>query len=171
MSVDKKAVREDYKHGFSVRMLSAKYGVPKSTISDWIKKYGWEQESKPMRMSVQDMMESGQECPDESPDIRTVSEPLPVEKDYEQIRVYAHKVLAKADQLLELDDALAPRDLKSLSSMLLDVRTLLNVMSPREAAEQELRLSLLKKQTEEKEQEKQSAEVVVRFVDTEGAQV
>ena len=85
------------------------------------------------------------------------------------MRTYAHKVLKKADALLELDDALAPRDLKSLSSMLLDVRTLLNILSPREAAEQEMRLRALTKQAEQETQ--QTAPVTITFVNTEGAEL
>ena len=79
-----------------------------------------------------------------------------------------HLFDAEADALLELDDALAPRDLKSLSSMLLDVRTLLNILSPREAAEQEMRLRALQKQAEA--EQVQVAPTVIRFVNTEGAE-
>jgi transposase-like protein len=167
MSVDKSQVREDYLRGFSVRMLAAKYGVPKSTVNDWIKKYGWVQEAKPR--TIKEMLESGQEEPDKEPDSRTVSEPLPVSEDYAMLRVYTVKLLKKADDLLDLDDALAPRDLKSLSSMLLDVRTLLNVLSPREAAEQEMRLAALRKQAEKDEEKEESQGVTVRF-ETEGAE-
>ena len=39
----------------------------------------------------------------------------------------ADKLLAKVYQLLDLDDALAPRDLKSISSTLLDIKMLTDV--------------------------------------------
>ena len=174
MIIDKKAVREDYVNGYSVRMLASKYGVPKSTVNDWIKKYGWTQERTIDQKKVRALLEAANQetdTPKKKPDTknRTPSEPLTMDGDFERLRVYTIKLLGKADQLLDLDDALAPRDLKSLSSMLMDVRTLLNILSPREETEQELRLAALRKQGETVEQKEQA--VVVRFVDTEGAEV
>ena len=78
------------------------------------------------------------------------------------------QLLGKADDLLSLDEPLAPRDLKSLSSMLLDVRQLLGILSPREAAEQEIRLIMLRKQAQA--DEKKHEDVTVRFIDTDGAE-
>lgn len=170
--IDRAQIRADYMNGFSIRMLAAKYDVPRSTIGHWVKKYGWVQEVKAKREAImtgaQD--ETANETSNETPlDRQTANrEPLPIDADYKQMREYAYKVLAKADQLLEIDDALAPRDLKSLSGMLLDVRTLLNILSPREAAEQEMRLRALTKQAEDKTEADQTVRVV--FVDTEGAE-
>lgn len=162
--IDKAQIREDYIRGFSVRMLAAKYDVPKSTIGRWVKQYGWVQEAKTVRKDsgTQDGTKRDSGTWD------TDAEPFAVPDDYVQVRDYAYKVLAKADQLLELDDALAPRDLKSLSGMLLDIRNLLNIQSPREAAEQELRLRALAKQCEDKSTSDTTVNVV--FVDTEGAE-
>lgn len=168
MSVDKSKVREDYLKGLSVRALAAKYGVPKSTVNDWVKKYGWVQEGKPHKyVSVEKMVsdalsEAEPDTPDTVLEPVLEPEPLPVSENYKTLREYARKVLKKADDLLDLDDALAPRDLKSLSSMLLDVRTLLNTLSPLEEEERRLRLAALKKQAQE--EQKTSAEVTVRFV-------
>lgn len=39
----------------------------------------------------------------------------------------AEKLLEKIDQLMELDDVLAPRDLKSISGTMLDVKTVLGI--------------------------------------------
>lgn len=165
MSVDKTQVREDYLRGFSVRMLAAKYGVPKSTINDWVKRYGWVQEEKQRYVAPRQIPRTS----DEKPDSSDASDASGMgSTDYAEMRSYALKVLSKADQLLELDDALAPRDLKSLSSMLLDVRTLLHTLSPLEEEEQRLRLAALRKQNEEKE--KESVAVVVQFVGTEGSE-
>lgn len=170
--IDKVAVRDDYVRGFSVRMLAAKYGVPRSTISDWVRRYGWEQQGKIRAIKELKEKPDTSDIPDtdvaDISDSRQVSEPLMVDGDYAQIRDYAYKVMQKADQLLELDDALAPRDLKSLSGMLLDIRNLLNIQSPREAAEQELRLRALAKQCEDKSTSDTTVNVV--FVDTEGAE-
>ena len=175
MSVDKAAVREDYVRGYSIRMLAVKYEVPKSTIGRWVKQYGWVQQQKikekKRREVTRDTKRDTAEWDAGTRDTCVVQlgEPLPADEDYALIRGYTQKLLRKADDLLDLDDALAPRDLKSLSSMLLDVRTLLNILSPREAAEQEMRVAAMKRQAQE--EQKASAEVVVRFVDTEGAEV
>ena len=174
MSPEKLAeIREDYMQGFSTRMLAAKYDVPKSTVGRWVKKYGWTQETRLRRDAALSGTLTG------APGGDGASAPLPPrevkprellasDEDYEAMRTYAHKVLKKADALLELDDALAPRDLKSLSSMLLDVRTLLNILSPREAAEQEMRLRALQKQAEA--EQVQAAPTIITFVNTEGAE-
>lgn len=167
MSVDKSAVREDYVRGYSIRMLAAKYEVPKSTIGRWVKQYGWVQEQKAKIIERRNGTRDTEERDTGTRDtcIVQLGEPLPGDEDYAMIRGYTQKLLKKADDLLDLDDALAPRDLKSLSSMLLDVRTLLNILSPREAAEQEMRIAAMKRQAQE--EQKASAEVTVRFVDTE----
>lgn len=159
-------IREDYMQGFSIRMLAAKYDVAKSTIGRWVKQYGWVQETKQKRASALCGTLERTSGDDGTRDVQP--EPLPVAQDYDMMRTYARKVLAKADALLELDDALAPRDLKSLSSMLLDVRTLLNILSPREAAEQEMRLRALQKQAEA--EQVQAAPTIITFVNTEGAE-
>ena len=170
-TVDKAAVREDYVRGYSIRMLAAKYEIPKSTIGRWVKQFGWVQEQKYKEQKRRDGTRDEEERDTGTRDTCVVQlgEPLPPDEDYTLVRAYTQKLLKKADDLLELDDALAPRDLKSLSSMLLDVRTLLNILSPREAAEQEMRLAALRRQAQE--EQKQTAEVTVRFVDTEGAEV
>ena len=167
---DKSAVREDYRSGYTVRMLAAKYGVPKSTISDWVKRYGWQQEQRytpVIDLVVDAVTESDNPDKSDKPDTEMAGS-----GDFPALRAYTMKLLQKADQLLEIDDALAPRDLKSLSSMLLDVRQLLGILSPREAAEQEIRLITLRRQAEAagKEAEDKSTGVVVRFIDTEGAE-
>ena len=146
MSVDKAQVRDDYMRGFSVRMLAAKYDVPKSTVGGWVKKYGWTQEAQAMRRTLPDGTPIGTPSGTE-PDDRTDVPPLPVAEDYDKMRVYVNKLWEKADTMLDLNDKLTPKDLKSLSSMLLDVRTLLNILSPREAAEQEMRIAKLKKES------------------------
>ena len=181
MSVDKALVREDYLRGFSVRMLSTKYGVPKSTVNDWIKRYGWVQEGKSKyvdtRQAIKKTIKESDSCPKGTPDTRSCPDAsdkplelaplMPASREYSLIKEYTMKLLKKADDLLDLDDALAPRDLKSLSSMLMDVRQLLNTMSPLEEEERRLRLAALKKQTEETAK---NAEVTVRFVNTEGSE-
>ena len=167
MSVDKAQVRDDYIRGFSVRMLAAKYDVPKSTIGRWVKQYGWTQEAGAAQEErIRRKKEEWDRPRDVPRDTGTEDiPPLPVADDYKMMREYTGKLLAKADVLLDLNDKLTPKDLKSLSGMLLDVRTLLNILSPREAAEQEMRIAALRKQTDAAPAEP----VVIQFVDMEGA--
>ena len=169
MSDEKKAVQADYTAGMSFRALEEKYGVPKSTIADWAKSEGWEKIAKIRRPKRNDIVRAaiktlGQIDPD-IPDIRTKD--MTEDEDYELLRRYANKLLHKADQILDIEDALAPRDLKSVSSMLLDVRNLLNVLSPREAKEQAARLRNLEAQFD---RSTPTEPVTVRFIETEGAE-
>ena len=53
-------------------------------------------------------------------------------------------------------------------ALLLDVRQLLGILSPREAAEQEIRLIMLRKQAQA--DGKKHEDVTVRFIDTDGAE-
>lgn len=164
-AIDKEAVRQDYMRGYSTRQLAAKYGVGKTTVIRWIKDGGWAPEVRAARVTVRER---------EGGPVRTGGPPngpeeaLPGDPLYEKLAHYTDMVLEKANQLLSLDEPLAPRDLKSLSSMLLDVRQLQGILTPREAAEQELRLTMLRKQAQA--DEKKSEDVTVRFVDTEGAE-
>lgn len=164
-NVDKEAVRRDYVRGFSLRQLAAKYGVSRTTIMRWVRAGGWKPEAR-AKTAAENVTAPVTPCDDVTPMV--TEEKLHSDDLYERLAAYTDKVLEKADQLLTLDEPLAPRDLKSLSSMLLDVRQLLGIMSPREAAEQEIRLIMLRKQAEQGE--RKDNEVVVRFVDTEGAE-
>ena len=104
------------------------------------------------------------------PDNRTGVPPeeLPVDEDYRQLRDRARKLMTRVDTMIDVDDKLSARDMKSLSGVLLDVKQLLNILSPREAAEQEMRLRSLRKQAENEDRTPQP--VTVRFVDTEEAE-
>lgn len=171
MKDDKAAVRADYTAGMSFRALEEKYGIPKSTIAGWAKLDGWVQEKRIRRPKRNEIVRAAiktlGQLDSDIPDIRT--EDMTEDDDYQLMRRYVNKLLHKADQILDIDDALAPRDLKSVSSMLLDVRTLMNVLSPREAKEQAARLRSLEKQAET---EKQTADpVVIQFIDTEGTEI
>lgn len=174
-TVDLSLIREDFRQGYSVRMLAAKYGVSKSAVNKWAKKYGWIKEVErytPSKAYVDDAVDTLVDTMDKAPPLEPVELPddPPPSVDYVQIRKYTQKLLKKADELLDLDDALAPRDLKSLSSMLLDVRQLLNVQGPYEDEERRLRLAILRKQLQEQEKEKTQDGIEVVFVgDTEEA--
>lgn len=164
MSVDKSKVRDDYQRGLSLRSIAAKYGIPKSTVSDWIKRYGWAQEGK-QRSGV--TIRVPKETASDSPDTSDTSGCPDVSSYHELITSYTLKLLKKADEILEISEALAPRDMKSISSMLLDARQLLDSMSPLEEEERRLRLEALRRQ---QEAEAKKDDVVIRFVETEGAE-
>ena len=134
----------------SLRALSLKYDTPKTTIQNWAKKYQWDVKN---RAGKPDSPSSGPTADPIAADVRS----------YEGLSEYTKKLLVKADQLLSLDEALAPRDLKSISSMLLDVKQLLGTMSPLEEEIQRVKLAAMKRQAEA---EQSTAEVTVRFVDT-----
>jgi transposase-like protein len=144
---DKAAIHDDYRRGFSVRQLAAKYGVPKSTIGRWVKQYGWTQEQKkeakqaPVDFAMQSNPDVGHM------DSGTAGQ-LDSREDYDFMRRVALKVVAKAEAFLDMDECLLPRDLRSVSSALLDARTLLGIQTPREAAESELRILTMRRQAE-----------------------
>ena len=90
------------------------------------------------------------------------------ENDYELLRKASLKALEKINDLLDLEEALAPRDIKSLTSSLLDLKSQLNALSPRELREQAARLRQLERQIEESHDTSEAVEI--EFVNVEGAQ-
>lgn len=171
--INKAKVREDYINGMSVRALADKYHVPKSTIGDWVQRYGWLRE-KPCTITMKhvselsDIAKSMDESDTSDIEVPELSESDAVTDeqsytDYLLLRRYAMKILAKANQILELDDALAPRDLKSMTGMMLDVKVLLGASTPTEAKEQEARLQQMNVGTSKEP-------VVIRFVDLNGSE-
>ena len=63
-------------------------------------------------------------------------------------------MLRKAEQLLDLDEPLSPRDLRSLSSTLLDVRALLGIRDDQDREEQNARIAKLKAEIESLKEDK-----------------
>lgn len=163
--MDKTKIKEDYEHGYSLRQIAAKYGVSKSAVQRWVKQYGWDAGQRSGRAWDKGTGEFQEEI---APEVCTVRVPDGLDdKDYALVRGYALALMDKGGEMLRVDNKLTARDLKSLSSMLLDIRELLGLLSPREMAEYELRLVTLKKQAGEVEGENG---VVVQFVQTEGAE-
>lgn len=151
--VDKAAVRADYARGLSLRQLAAKYDVPKSTIDRWVKqgeKPRGKHEAVPSAAS-----DTAQEW-----DSGTVGQwDSGTPDDYAAMRRNALIAMERVGDKLEKDD-LDARELRALCSALLDVRTMLNILTPREAAEQELRLIALRKQVDAGDQEREPVRVV-----------
>ena len=125
----KETLRREYALGLSSRQLARKYHVSKNTVLRCVHE-GWRQGSR-------------RQSPPPAPAPCT-------DGDYALLRQRALQVMNKADDLLSLEEPLAPRDLKSLSSMLLDVRQLLDKQAQQDG--------------------KKNEDVTVRFIDTDGAE-
>ena len=111
MRADWNKIRREYiTTGASQRDLSKKYGVSKSLIARKAKEENW-------------LEKRGQYVGKVDAKVEQKTESILVDQT---ARLYeaTNKLLDKVFQLLDLDDALAPRDLKSLSSTLMDVKML-----------------------------------------------
>lgn len=151
----------DYLEGMTFRELAAKYGVAVGTISYWAKVEQWpiEQYRNTPPKKLEQELNAVQEA--------NMDREAEDYSDYELLRETALKALKKINDLLDLDEALAPRDIKSITSSLLDLKGQLNALSPRELREQAARLRSLEKQSEQPEAASETIEV--EFINTEGA--
>lgn len=170
--------RKDYLEGMSYRQIAAKYNVGIGSVSRWAEKDKWDpidrnrngtpkrnagtergtEEKDPstlLRFAQDDMGEG------HAPETAAPEEPA----DYDLLRETAMLVLQKIRQRLQAEKPLEPRDIKSLTGALLDLKNQLNALSPRELREQALRLQALRKQTEEDTTAREP--VVVKFVNRE----
>lgn len=141
----KQALRKDYEAGLSVRALALKYGCSKSAVSKWAKREGWEhgQVDAPTEVSISDD-----------------------DKPFNKLAALCAVLLDRISESLNRDEPISTRDLRSLAAALLDVRQLLNAVSPLEAEAQRLRIEGLRREIETAS----SGEVIVRFVDTDCAE-
>ncbi len=149
---DLKALREAYERGESQRSLARRFGIGKTTVVLWAKRYGWERR------------EPAAEAPEREKLLgelaRAEAEAGPRDPaDYEELRETAKLILAKARQQLSLD-GLTASDLKNLSASLKDLRALLGALSPREAEESDMRLAALRRQAERDGGDDRRVEVV-----------
>ena len=141
----KEAMRKDYEAGLSVRALALKYGCSKSAVSKWARREGWEhgQVDAPPEVSISDD-----------------------DKPFNKLAALCAVLLDRISESLNRDEPISTRDLRSLAAALLDVRQLLNAVSPLEAEAQRLRIEGLRREIETAS----SGEVIVRFVDTDSAE-
>lgn len=141
--------RRDYLEGMSYRQIAAKYGVGIGSVSRWAEKDRWDpidrnRNGTPKRNAGTER--NGTEEPQEAAQEQTDSE-LPW--DYDLLRETALRVLARINERLQAAKPLEPRDIKSLTGALLDLKNQLNALSPRELREQAARLRSLERQSEE----------------------
>lgn len=141
----KQALRKDYEAGLSVRALALKYGCSKSAVSKWARREGWEH---------------GQV--DATQEVSTSDD----DKPFNKLAALCAVLLDRISESLNRDEPISTRDLRSLAAALLDVRQLLNAVSPLEAEAQRLRIEGLRREIETAS----SGEVIVRFVDTDGVE-
>lgn len=98
----------------SDRQLAARYNLSPTTLRKWRREGLWDLERKEFARKAAD---EAQRRLDEG-----LTQALSSATDrMEAILRATDKLLNKVRQLLELEDALAPRDLKSLSSTMLDI--------------------------------------------------
>ena len=119
----------------SYRSLANKYGISKDQIARWSKHDHWIEERNKYRDSV--ATECIQAAKQDVLDRRA--------KLFQSV----DKLQQRVDQLLDLEDAMAPRDLKSLSSTMMDIKMMLGIRD------------------EVEEDTKSSNEITVTFVNNE----
>lgn len=189
-NVNRAAVKADYLSGLSYRELAEKYGVGIGTISRWARADGWDVESIraefPVKLHVVEPKRNSDEKKRNKPESETeqtgtafqnpneataivlplTQEEAATQKDYEMIRESALRALQKINALLDLPEALAPRDIKAITGSLLDLKSQLGALSPREMREQAARLRQLEKTSEQSRTEP----VKIEFIDLEGSE-
>ena len=120
---DKEVIHLDYiTTDKSLRVLAKEHNVAVSTLKKWKDEGHWDVERKAL------LAEATQQATerfntDKAQAVNTLSDRMEI------ILKSTDKLLTKVDQLLSLEDALAPRDLKSISSVLADVMTIQNTVN------------------------------------------
>lgn len=148
--IDWTKIRTEYiAKGTPYRELAEKYNVNLKTLARQAKRDGW----------VQARTESVHT-------VSTRSQQRAVDLAVGQVdRLYSatEKLMRKAEQLLELEEPLSPRDLKALSATLIDARALLGIKDKDDREEQQLRLKKMREELKQSSEEGRKIEVV--FVD------
>ena len=156
----KRLAKIDYEAGLTVRAIAGRYGVSKSTVQNWAKGGNWKRSGGSLPVHILPG-QAGQRdnCPE-----------LPGSEDYQAIREAARAVLAEVRGTLKTNAGdVSARDLRAYAATLLDLRVVLNALSPREIEEQGLKLAALRREAESSSQT--DSEIVVRFDNTEGAEL
>lgn len=135
---DKEAARRDYEAGMTQREVALKYGVSKGLISKWAKAGEWARGAQ-----------VGKRPPDDVRPPIELPELPPSEDKHARILQMGNRLLDRVGEALESPEPISARDLRGLAATLLDVRQLINAVSPIEAEEQRLRLEGLRRQIEE----------------------
>ena len=157
--------REEYRQGLRYRQIAEKHGISVGLVAKWAKADEWE---------VQMVMQAREDEREQRKEYERKREQRSREElngpgdpadpaDYYVLRESALLALDRINQRLRSEKPLEPRDIKSITGALLDLKNQLNALSPRELREMALRLRSLEKQTETV----QAEPVVVTFVNRE----
>ena len=120
---DKEVIHLDYiTTDLSLRVLAKKHNVSVSTLHKWKDEGHWDVERKALLADAAQQAREKFET-DVAQALNSMTDRMG------KILESADKLLLKVDQLLSLEDALAPRDLKSISSVLVDVLTMQNTVN------------------------------------------
>ena len=120
---DKEVIHLDYiTTDLSLRVLAKKHNVAVSTLKKWKDEGHWDVERKALLADAAQQAREKFET-DVAQALNSMTDRMG------KILESADKLLLKVDQLLSLEDALAPRDLKSISSVLVDVLTMQNTVN------------------------------------------
>lgn len=166
--------KADFLEGMSYREIAANYGVGLGSVARWAEKDGWDLSKRNTNGThARNRGTKAEQAIDEetvAQALQAIEEDVPVEEpekyaDFDLLRETALMVLQKIRQRLEAEKPLEPRDIKSLTGALLDLKNQLNALSPRELREQALRLQALRRQAED--ESKPAEPVVVKFVNRE----
>ena len=116
--------------GTSYRKLAEKHGVSLRRLADVAKKEEW---VKQREKSVNKFASKAQRKAEEKK-----------LQQVDRLLAASEKLLQKAEQVLELEEPLPPRDLKAMSATLLDARALLDIHDEFEIEERKLRIEKMK---------------------------
>lgn len=164
-AADIEAMRRDYEAGMTLRAIALKYGCSKSQADRIAKKKGWDRPGGtkghcPKQMPQKPKEPKPKRHPAEPIDPAELPE-LEAKTEFQIVQSYTYKLLDKVGEVLDDPMPLGARDLRSIASTLLDVRNLLNAVSPVEAEEQRLRIESLRRQTEAISGDKEEIDVSI----------
>ena len=116
---DKEAIHQDYIHSdLSLREFAKKHKMSLSTLHKWKTEELWDAEK-------QEFLTKAAQVARKKADIKLQQQIDGVIDRMEMVLEASDKLLLKVNQLLDLEgDPLAPRDLKAISSVLVDVQML-----------------------------------------------
>lgn len=129
---DKEAVRTEYiSTDISLRALAKKHNIAQSTIFKWSREGEWNLDKQKFLESAAHLAQL---------DLNARKEHILKNLTDRWIKTYetADRILEKVNELLDLrGNVLAPRDLKSLSSIIVDIMTLHSYSEKRSKAEED----------------------------------
>lgn len=141
----------------SITALCKKYGVAKTSLHRIVKKECWQTLREQLGGTDGTKLER-----DVVPGMAPVIETM--EQRAQLIADLTAKASAKVQQLLDLDEPLSPRDLKSITSAIADIKMLTGVKTADERKEIDLKLAQLEKNLDE---DKTDKNIEIKFVDME----